>query len=239
MEKPDAQAVIRLLVFAPIGVAVLGSVVSYLSGNDDDARFWLSALSSISVITAVVGALYAERYRMWADPIKLALELPNTRNTYPDTHPSFGVVHCHHLGVRNLTPHRAVQNCRVWLEHVLDETEPGKWECLEPFAVPRLMTWAPREFSGEQRTFADVQVFDFGVTKYQDGSFVPTPHTDQGGYVQGYDLRCKSGSRRRYLFRITADNYVSLLHFCAEVSAASTQGKDFIETEIKVVGPTL
>jgi hypothetical protein len=74
---------------------------------------------------AVLTALYSERLKAWSDPIDVTIEKIEAINSDTDQDKIYGAVYMHHLRVRNLTPHRALQNCRVWLEHVFDEIGVG------------------------------------------------------------------------------------------------------------------
>src|SRR5471032_155185 len=78
---------------------------------------------------------------------KLEVEIPENTNTGYDVDPVYGFVLLHHLRVVNDTPHRPLVNCRVWLERIQDEKSPD--EFVEPvrFAVPRLMNFAPADYS--------------------------------------------------------------------------------------------
>jgi len=141
------------------------------------------------------------------------MERPEVSNNFLDAS-EHGEVLCHHLRVKNLTPHRAVKNCRVWLVGISDETTQDDFEETYKFAVPRLMEWAPNEFQKEMRTFTDFQVFDFGTTRMNDGVFDFTNYSKQGGAFNG---DCSQGKTRRYIFRIEADNYLELKTHVVEV----------------------
>jgi hypothetical protein len=103
-------------------------------------------------------------------------------------------------------PTEPVKNCRVWLVNILDQNDRGGFEEKLKFAVPRLMAWAPREYSPDARSFSEDQVFDFGRSfVQQDGRFEVGPYELQGGIFSG---GCSAGQKRQYVFRITADNYI-------------------------------
>jgi len=115
-------------------------------------------------------------------------------------------VFCHHLRIRNRTPAQPVTNCRVWLVKILDENDRGAFDETFKFAVPRLMAWAPREYSPDVRSFSEDQVFDFGRSFVeQGGRFEIGVYELQGGMFKG---DCLPGQKRQYVFRITADNHV-------------------------------
>ena len=112
---------------------------------------------------------------------------------------------CHHLLVTNHMPSRPVENCRVWLVKILDQNAQGKFDVEFQFAVPRLMEWAPSEYSPDVRSFSEDQVFDFGRSYVDKGPFVVNVFKGQGGAFKG---DCDVGKSRQYVFRITADNYI-------------------------------
>lgn len=216
------------------GLAIIVTIAVYVGGHEERAKFMLAALSSLTVLTAIVGALYGDRFKMWGDPIDLSLETIAANNSRVDQHPQFGDVYLHHIRVRNATPHRAVINCRVWLEHVEDEIAAGKFEAMEKFAVPRLMQWAPAEFGPEVRSFSDEQVFDLGFTNCADGTFYPSWNPRQQGFVKPELLSCKPDTKRRYYLRIAADNFLPSGHQIVEVSASSATKKGDIKTVVSI-----
>jgi hypothetical protein len=89
---------------------------------------------------------------------------------------------------------------------ILDENDRGAFDETFKFAVPRLMAWAPREYSPDVRSFSEDQVFDFGRSFVeQGGRFEIGVYELQGGMFKG---DCLPGQKRQYVFRITADNHV-------------------------------
>ena len=103
------------------------------------------------------------------------------------------------------------------------------------FAAPRLMEWAPSEYSPDARSFSEDQVFEFGKSILQKGTFQVSYYKAQGGAFQG---SCIGGHCRRYLFKITADNYIRPGLHTVEVRVRApevAEGRREIRTEIKVI----
>ena len=112
----------------------------------------------------------------------------------------------------------------MWLVKILDENGRGGFEERFKFATPRLMQWAPWEYSPDVRSFSEDQVFDFGQSFVeQDGRFDPTLCRLQGGVFRG---RCEAGQKRRYMFKITADNYIKARPITVEVQVERCQRTD-------------
>jgi hypothetical protein len=216
-----------LLLIAVAAVAAFAAaVLLYNDGMKELAEFLLRVLTGFGVLVAVVVAIYGDRIRDAANRIRLQIE--NTQQTDSSfnvvTGPE-GPIHvfCHHLLVRNLTPSRTVKNCRVWLVKILDEDPQGAFREEFRFAVPRLMEWAPAEYSPDVRSFSEDQVFDFGQCHVDRGRFEVSVYKTQGGMFMG---GCVTGKRRRYVLRITADNYVEAKPVTVQVKV-----KDVEETE--------
>jgi hypothetical protein len=202
------------------------------------ADFLLKLGFIIGTLATIILALFGDYLRKITDPIELQLESPKESNTVfdmcdfkdpksqwacPPLFPKTFDCYCHHLLIKNLTPHKTVTNCRVWLRKVLVERD-GKWTEENQdanaqwqdnrFAVPRLMEWAPSEYSREQRTFSTEQVFDFGKTLSNDAGFLVTIWREQGGtFMPLFSV----GRRVRFYLYATADNYQAGKEFCAEV----------------------
>lgn len=170
-------------------------------------------IASGGFIVAIITAVCSNYLKEHVDPIRLVIELPEVTNNFLDANEK-GDVLCHHLRVKNLTPYRAVKNCRVSLIGIQDETNKKEFDETYKFAVPRLMEWAPNEFQKEMRTFTHFQVFDFGATRMSDGVFDFTNYSKQGGTFDG---DCEQGKSRRYVFRIEADNYLESKTHIVEV----------------------
>jgi len=191
------------LVFAFI-VLLFAAIFDYLYWDKENGKFFISVIASGGFIIAIITAICGDYLKEQLDPIYLIIELPEATNNFLDAN-EHGEVLCHHLRVENLTPHRAVKNCQVWLIGILDKTDQKEFSETYKFAVPRLMEWAPNEFQKEMRTFTHFQVFDFGMTRVSDGVFDFTNYSKQGGAFNG---DCEQGKVRQYVFRIEADNYL-------------------------------
>lgn len=220
-----------------VGVALLiiTSAIVYSYHDEELGKFMLTTVSSLTVLTAITGALYGDRIRTWVDPIKLSFEQIQSPNSEYDKHPDYGAVFVHHIRVKNENPDRSVINCRIWLEHVLDENSDGTFSAKTTFAVPRIMNWAPAEISPESRSFSDEQIFDLGYTRVADGKFYPTWNPNQGGYVNPELLSCKTQQCRRYLFRLAAENYHPKHHEIVEIRAFMPQLTDNILTKVSII----
>src|SRR5258708_17498773 len=115
-----------------------------------EADFLIRFVLSLGTISAVLFALYGDYLRAHLDPIELTMRVPEQSNTFLDFRELEGGreirVYCHHIRVKNLTSHKPVENCRVWLKRVLVLEPNDKWSEPMKFAVPRLMVWAPFEY---------------------------------------------------------------------------------------------
>ncbi len=214
------------LTLALLVTTLIAILVAYVSGHTEDAKFFVQAFSGTGVILAVLTALYRDAITNLVDRIQLHLELPEQPDNFHNlkSTPAGAVrVLCHHLRVVNEKPHRPVRNCRVWLVRIFDEVAEGKFEERFKFAVPRLMPWAPNEFSPEVRSFAEDQVFDFGQSVVDFGRFEVTYHERQRGVFKG---DCEVGKTRRYVFKIAADNYVRSESFTVEVRVSKVEPTD-------------
>jgi hypothetical protein len=183
--------------------------------------------TSLAVLIAVYGAYFKDLF----DPIHLQIEKARQKNNFNDLGGT-GPVYSHHLCVVNATPHNPVINCRVWLTKIEDEQRDGTFKQDFIFAVPRLMEWAPSEYSKDQRTFLDSQVFDFGATDVAGKGFQLKTYGGQGGSFQG---NCQPSKKRRYIFSIAADNFQSRKEHCVEVSVANVVNGKLAPAEIEVI----
>jgi len=193
----------------------------YSFGLHDDAKFILDVLTAFSVIVAILMALFGDALRQHFDPIRLSIGIPEVTNNFLDNPVLKGkptAVYCHHLMVKNHSPHRVIESCRVWLVAILDQDPNGEFggKGKVQFAVPRLMEWAPKEYSKDKRSFSDSQVFDFGEFFPECGLFKLRILEEQGGY---FTPDCRPGNKRRYVFHVTADNYVRSDRFTVEVKS--------------------
>ena len=202
-----------IIVLITLGLFLLFAFCLYFAGHKHFAKFLLELLTSFSVIAAIVAALFGDVLK---EHVQLSIDKPPIENDKSKLD-EFEIkdengniqktkVYCHHLVVKNEKPYLVVKNCRVWLISMEDYVS-GKWEKIQ-FAVPRLMEWAPNEYSevcGHCMSFSDFQIFDFGKTFVETtGDFELHKYKKQGGKL---DLSCKGGHRKKYIFRITVDNY--------------------------------
>jgi hypothetical protein len=181
------------------------------------ADFLVKCALSIGTLSAVLFALFGDYLRETLDPIRVKIELPTESNTVIDKCLINGVpanAYFHHLLVRNLTPHKPIKNCRVWLKKIFVQQVNNEWSDEAKFAVPRLMEWAPSEYSRDKRTFSKQQVFDLGRSLQYNGGFIAAYDRDQGGAV---NRQFPVGSKLKFVFYVTADNYQKEEEFCFEI----------------------
>jgi hypothetical protein len=203
-------------------VLVLASVIAlYIAGKNNTAESLIRVVSAIGVLFAVVVALYGDRMRSQLNTLALSVEKP-LREDGMFNEKDGKVVFTHHLRVRNLTAYLPVKNCRVWLTRIIDVQPDGTEHESFKFAVGRLMTWAPFEYSPDVRDFSDDQVFDFGLTYVDEGRFRPTFYREQGGTFHPKG-DCLAKQTRRYVFEITADNHVGGRQFSVEATVQQIQ----------------
>ena len=173
-------------------------------------------------------ALYGDYWREKVFPIDLKIEPAEESNTVFDKCEINGTsldVYRHHLRVVNKTHHKAIKKCRVWLKQISAQNVAGEWKEEITFAVPRLMEWAPSEYSRDQRTFCTQQVFDFGTTLPNNGGFEVTIWREQGGTFK-FNRRFPVGKKLRFVFFVTADNYQKEKTFKIQVEVPqSVQGE--------------
>lgn len=129
-----------------------------LSPRDNEtAIFWVRFAQAVGVFFAVLVALFGEQVKLWVNRIELRIEETETYDNFLNEMPQGNRILCHHLRVRNATPHRPVQNCRVWLVRVLEKGPDAQFQEHFKFAVPRLMRWAPYEYSPEHALFRTIR----------------------------------------------------------------------------------
>jgi len=196
--------------------AFVATLVEYYFGKPEWAVFQIRWLAGFGTLCAVIVALFSDYLRAHIDPIRITIDIPVERNNGLDPLEVNGTpqrVYCHHLRVLNLTPHKPIKDAQVWLKHIFVKSIDGKWEENYKFAVPRLMEWAPSEFSKDKRTFAKQQVFDLGKTISSNIGFVLNIHkeqaTDRTPLPVGRKFRC--------VFFLTAENYLGDDEFDVEV----------------------
>jgi hypothetical protein len=202
------------------------------------ADFMVKCGFVIGTFVTIILALFGDYLREIVFPIDLSIEDPKESNTVFDMcdfkeekfkwecPQLFGKtfnVYCHHLRVKNLTPHRPINDCRVWLKKIHvehnglwkeeNQDANGQWH-KNKFAVPRLMEWAPSEYSRDKRTFSTEQVFDFGKTLSNNGGFMVTIWRRQGGT---FNRLFPVGKKARFFLYATADNYHKEKEFCFEI----------------------
>ena len=175
--------------------------------------FILRCLTPLSIFGAVIAALFVDYLREKIFPIEIKIVIPDESNTVIDEN-SLGRVYVHHLFVKNLTPHRAIINCRVWLKRIEVQQIDNAWMEEQKFAVPHLMEWAPSEYLHDKRTFIKQQVFDLGRTRENNGEFLLAFKRDLGGAVP---RAFPTGKKLRFTFFVSADNYLDEKEFCFEV----------------------
>jgi len=207
----------------PFGALTVLGVVARAHGHKETADFMIKAAGTLGTVSAVVCALFPDFLKAISDPIRITIEKAPVDNSDFDGGVWNNIpcqVYCHHLLVRNRTPHRAVMSCRVWLKSV-EIREGEEWVLKSNTPVPRMMEWAPSEFSKEQRTFADWQIFDLGRTFLPQFGFEFTVNSAQGG---SYPKHYAAGQTLRTTFFVTADNYVSTKTFVFEIRIPPSQG---------------
>jgi hypothetical protein len=201
-------------------LAIIAAIYLYRAGEKDYAEFMLHVITAVAVLLAVTMAVYGDRIKRRFNRITLKIEKPEQSDNFVNflaPSDSQTAVFCHHLRVTNSTPTEPVKNCRVWLVKILDEDGRGGFEEKFKFAVPRLMAWAPREYSPDIRSFSENQVFDFGMSFVrQDGRFKIGVYELQGGNFEG-GSDCLPEQTRQYVFKITADNYIEAQPIIVEV----------------------
>lgn len=218
-----------IIIFLIIGAICVGC---YLSGHRDFAKFVVSLAGVVSVLFAVITALFGDTLRVLVNPLCLQIELPKVVNEFPDDRydprPLYTQqsprpvrkVFMHHLVLREKTGGRIVKDCRVWLTAVRD----GDSQPMRAFAVPRLMSWAPSEISPEKRSFGGSQVFDFGYHFVDQDFFEIARFSTQGGrFVHGTQ---DAPQVRQYVFQIEVDGFVSPQEHVVEVSFVLTPSSD-------------
>jgi hypothetical protein len=212
----------RILIWTVIIVFVAFFIYVYRlhRTNPSTAEFLIRSVLSVGTLSAVLFALYGDYLREWLDPIKVRIEIPEEANTVLDNSRAHDCpVYCHHLRVVNKTPHKAIKDCRVWLKKVFVQNLAGDWKEEIASPVPRLMVWAPSEYSEDKRTFSTNQVLDFGMTLANNRGFEVTGWHKQGGTFQ---RAFKVGERVRFAFYVTADNYTGGEEFAFEVEVPSS-----------------
>jgi len=189
----------------------------FIYDDTQTADFVVKVTLSIGTLSAVVCALFGDWLRELSDPIQIKITKPLKENNFADKRPADQKnVYCHHLVVQNCTPQKPIEDCQIWLKRLLFKPEGDGWKEI-PFAVPRLMQWAPSDYSPEKRTFGHQQTFDLGVTVQKNEGFKLT--IKQGGaFISGFEVGEKVG----LVFVVTANNYSGDDEFPIEVEIHKT-----------------
>jgi hypothetical protein len=206
--------------------AIAWACVLFKYGDTQTADFVVKVTLSIGTLSAVVCALFGDWLRELSDPIRVKIGVPEENNNILDDFRDErdGQVYkafCHHLEVTNCTPQRPLENCRVWLKKIFVEGLDGKWDDKTKFAVPRMMEWAPSEYSRDKRTFSKRQVFDLGMTLSCDRGFRLAVERDQGG---NFNRNLNVGQKIKLVFFVTADNYTRSEESSFEIVIPKSQG---------------
>jgi hypothetical protein len=204
----------------------------------DSADIFLKVLTPVGLLTTVAFTLYGDFLRGWFYPVRIRIEVLSREESNQDIETVYQAgspiqFYSHHLRVRNLSPKKAVENCRVWLKSVsfVDETRPNRPIEANVFGAPRLMEWAPSEYSPDTRTFITEQIFDIGKT-FED-RFEITIHPCQDHAVKtlaGQKDKFATGATFRCVLYVTADNYQDEDEFTFKITAGST-GKTLSKIE--------
>jgi len=198
-----------------------------------EAEFFLKIVLACGTLAVVSFALYGDYLKSKWIPIDVKIEHPESNNNIFDRiilRNTEYTAYCHHLCVRSKSKHKPLENCRVWLREIAVLGLDGNWVVESGFAVPRLMNWAPKEYSPDKRTFSTTQIFDVGMTLSNNGGFLLTINDTQGGnfkkqFIANETIRCT--------FYVTADNYLSEKNFHFEIKTTSlVEGKRMIPAEI-------
>ena len=198
--------------------AVAWACVLFHYDDTQTADFVVKVTLSIGTLSAVVCALFGDWLQELSDPIRIKITKPERENNFADQCPTDQkYVYCHHLVVQNRTPQKPIEECQIWLKRLFFKPESDGWKEI-PFAVPRLMQWAPAEYSPEKRTFGHQQTFDLGVTVQNNEGFKLT--IKQGGaFISVF----KVGEKVGLVFVMTANNYRGDDEFYAEIDIHKTQ----------------
>jgi hypothetical protein len=228
----------QLLLWFFISVFIIFVAVSNIIFGYDPARgdFLIKCGLAFGTLIAVLIALFGDYLRELIDPIRVTIEVPTQSNTVIDQidlNKRIYHVYHHHLVVRNLTSYRTIKDCRVWLKRIFILQADNEWKDEAKFAVPRLMEWAPSEYSPDKRTFSNEQVFDLGKTFENNMGFVASYCREQHGAVPQL---FPTGHKLRFVFFVTADNYQKEKEFTFEIDVVkSVQGDIVTPAKVKAI----
>lgn len=194
-------------------------------------ELFLKFLTPIGLITTVAFALYGDFLRGWFYPVEIRIEVLKEGETNQHIDKIYQAdelvnLYCHHLRVRNLTPKKTISNCRVWLKRIsiVDASKPNEEDDEIIFAVPRLMEWAPSEYSPDKRTFITDQIFDLGKTnKY---GFELTIYREQKAAISTLSEqreKFKQGATIKCVIFVTADNYHEQKEYSFQITAGTIE----------------
>ena len=197
----------KILILGLVLAAVLlFGILKYHCGNHDMADFVIKVMTAIGVISAVMFAAYGKEIETFVSPVSVQLESLSGGDNFKNLSDRRGNgaehVITYHLVVRNLNPNLPAKTCSVRLIEIWDENATGGFVQKFRFAVPRWMVWAPAEDNPTERTVRDFEIIDLGNLYLSDGEFRLGYSDKQGGVFEG---NCKLGTRRKYVFRVTAD----------------------------------
>jgi hypothetical protein len=207
-------SIFALIVFILFLGCVSFAVYDFVKvGNSDpQTEFYLKCAVPLGTLLAVLVALFGDFFRGAWESVRLEIKKPARENNFADKRPADQKYeYCHHLVVQNNTPQKPIEECQIWLKRLLFKPTEENWKEI-PFAVPRLMQWAPADYSPEKRTFGNQQTFDLGVTLRNDEGFKLTVR--QGGAFRSV---FKVGEKVGLIFIATANNYRADEEFYAEI----------------------
>jgi hypothetical protein len=231
---------LRVTVLVFLTLLVLSSVF-YISGVRDEARFAVEAAGCFAVVLTVMTALYGDSLLDLVRPHRFTIEVPEVKGSLADRHVLYGkeekCFSCY-LRVRNAQSDRAVKKCRVWLTRILKVSPKGEPEDLFLFAVPRLMSWAPADYSPDERSFCGWQIFDFGLFFPESAKFEVAVDKRQSG---SFTRLLSAPNVQRYVFRIEVDGLIRAFEHEVDVRivdcATTAEWPHGKRVEIKVVSP--
>jgi hypothetical protein len=238
------MSTIKKLIFLVVGIVFfIGCMFWWWDNQAKPAAFFVSCLTTVGVVSAVALALYGDFLREVFYPVRIKIEPVPERdsNQFIDTekiNDKERRIYCHHLRVRNLTKGTLAKNCRVWLKRITAIDEFGSEIGPPLFAVPRLMEWAPSEWSRSERTFSTSQLFDLGKTLDDNEGFLLTIERDQGQALQCLNVTRetrKPGARLKCVIYVTADNYHQQEEFTFHIVVKSIRPSDTTSINASVV----
>lgn len=230
------RRLVILLVILVFGGLVSRACWAFHLNDLQTADFLMKVAISLGTVSAILCALYGDFFRTWCDPIRIEINVPTYHNNVVDEckHPDDGRVYkvfCHHLVAKNLTPHRRIENCQVWLKRMFVQGLGNSWEERTISPVRRLMEWAPANISKEKRTFTNQDVFDLGKTYSNNKGFELTFNAEQGG---AYPRHFPTGQKLGLVFEVTAENYAGTKEFFFEIDVNRNNEGDLVQSPARV-----